>query len=98
MAGDAVQVAPNFYKVLLENDRVRVLESRTKLGDKADMHSHPAIVAYALSDEKFIFTMPDGQTMDVELEQGQSMYLDEVTHGVENVGTGEAHILLVELK
>ena len=42
---DAVKVAPHVYKVALENDRVRVLETRMKPGDKTSMHSHPAVVA-----------------------------------------------------
>ena len=53
MAGDAVKVAPHFYKVLLENDRVRLLDSRTKPGDKSDMHSHPAILVYPVTAGKF---------------------------------------------
>ena len=34
---DAVSVAPDLYKVLLENDRVRVLEVRYGPGVKSDM-------------------------------------------------------------
>ena len=45
MAGDAVSVAPNLYKVLAENDKVRVLETRYGPGVKSDMHSHPDLVA-----------------------------------------------------
>ena len=41
MPGDAVTVAPNNYKTLLENDRIRLLEYRGKPGDKTEMHSHP---------------------------------------------------------
>ena len=41
MSEDAVKVAPNSYKSILENERVRVLEYRGKPGDKTAMHSHP---------------------------------------------------------
>ena len=41
MAQDAVQVAPQQYKVLLENDQVRVVEYQSKPGEKAGMHAHP---------------------------------------------------------
>ena len=44
---DAVKVAPESYKVLLENDRVRVLEYRIKPGYKNAMHSHPDFLLYA---------------------------------------------------
>ena len=49
MAGDAVSVAPNLYKVLLENDKVRVLETRYGPGVKSEMHSHPDLVAVGLT-------------------------------------------------
>ena len=57
MAGDAVSVAPNFYKVLLENDKVRVLETRYGPGVKCEMHSHPGLVAVALTPSKAILTL-----------------------------------------
>ncbi len=49
MAGDAVQLAPHVYKVLFENERVRVLQVRLKAGESSAMHSHPAYVIYGLA-------------------------------------------------
>jgi quercetin dioxygenase-like cupin family protein len=98
MPRDAVTVAPHFYKVVLENDRVRVLEARGKPGDKTEMHAHPAQVVIALTDGKFRFTFPDGQTVEAELKAGQAMYLEPVEHATEITGTTESHNLLVELK
>jgi quercetin dioxygenase-like cupin family protein len=98
MAGDAVTVAPHVYKVMLENDRVRVLEARAKPGDKTEMHSHPAQVAIALTDCQLRFTSPDGQTMEAELTAGQAIYLPAVEHTTEIMGTTEAQMVLVELK
>jgi hypothetical protein len=98
MAEDAVTVAPHFYRVVLENDRVRVLEVRGNPGDKTELHSHPTQVAVGISDSKFRFTSPDGQTMEAELKAGQAMYLDPVEHTSEITGTTEAHAFLVELK
>jgi quercetin dioxygenase-like cupin family protein len=39
---DILKVAPKNCKVLLENDRVRVIRVVTKPGEKIEMHSHPA--------------------------------------------------------
>ena len=97
-AADAVTVAPHVYKVLLENDRVRVLEVRANPGDKTEMHSHPANVAIAITDGKYRFTSPDGQTTEAELKAGQVMYFDAVEHAGEFTGTTEARALIVELK
>ncbi len=42
--GDAVQIAPHVYKVVLENEHVRVLDTRTGPGDSSEMNSHPNMV------------------------------------------------------
>jgi quercetin dioxygenase-like cupin family protein len=98
MPRDAVTVAPRVYKVVLENERVRVLEARGKPGDKTELHAHPAQVVIAITDGKFRFTAPDGQAIEAELKAGQVMYLDPVEHTTEITGTTESHNLLVELK
>lgn len=98
MAQDVVQVAPQQYKVLLDNERVRMIEYQSKPGEKAGMHAHPASVAYFLSPAKLKFTSPDGKTAEVEVKAGQVMWLDPVTHTTENAGTTNAHGVVIELK
>ncbi|MEE9285647.1 MAG: cupin domain-containing protein [Dehalococcoidia bacterium] len=93
-----MQVAPHAYKVVLENDLVRVLESRMKPGETTEMHSHPDVVACAFRDGKFKFTSPDGDSMTIELKAGDAIFVGAVEHSTENVGDSEAHTLLVELK
>ena len=97
-AADAVTVAPHIYKVVLENDRVRVLEVRGRPGDRTEMHSHPANVAIAITGGKYRFTSPDGRAVEAELKAGQAMYFDAVEHAGEFTGDGESHAVLVELK
>jgi len=104
MTGDAVavaphfSVAPHFYRVVLENDRVRVLEARGKPGDKTGLHAHPAQVVIAITDGQFRFTSSDGQTTEAELKAGQARYLDPIEHTAEITGTRGSHNVLVELK
>lgn len=98
MADDAVAVAPHAYKVVLENDRVRVLESRMGPGDRTEMHSHPALVAVAMQGGKYRFTLGDGQTMEVDVPVGVPLYFDAVDHETENIGDTEGVVLLIELK
>ena len=62
------------------------------------MHSHPAVVAVALTGAKVKFTLPGGQTMEAELEPGQAMYRDAADHATENIGSTAAHVVLVEIK
>ena len=98
MIRDAVAVAPHMYKIITENDRVRVLDVRSVPGVTAEMHSHPAQVAIAIADSQFTFTTPDGQTMKAALKAGQAMYLPPIEHATEITGTAESHMILVELK
>jgi hypothetical protein len=97
-AQDPVQVAPDEYKVLLENDRVRVLEFQDKPSDKEGMHSHPDYVVYVVSDFKRKFTQPDGNTLEVEGKAGQTLWRGAETHSGENIGTTATHVILIELK
>ena len=98
MPQDAVTVAPHLYKVLLENDRVRALEVRSRPGAKSAMHTHPSYVAVAISDGKYRFSSPDGKSIEVEAKPGQTLFLDPVEHATEIIGTSEAHMILIELK
>ena len=98
MAGDAIQVAPDNYKVLEENDRVRILEYRGGPGAKTEMHSHPDVVAIAVSGMTVRFASPDGQTMEIELKSGQAMFAPGGDHRTENIGGTAGHVILVELK
>jgi quercetin dioxygenase-like cupin family protein len=99
MAQDPVQVASQNYKVLFENDRARVLEYRSKPGEKAEMHSHPDYLIYDLgSGYKIQLTFPDGKVKTIEGKAGTVSWHDAVTHALENVGTIDAHALLIELK
>jgi beta-alanine degradation protein BauB len=97
-AQDMVKVAPNTTKVLLENDRVRVLEVQQKPGEKAAMHSHPASLVYSLSSSKAKFTAPDGKTTESELKAGAVNWREAETHAIENVGTTDSRVLVIELK
>ncbi len=98
MAGDAVSVVPDLYKVLFENDRVRVLETRYGAGVKSAMHSHPDLVAVAVTPAKAKLTLADGQAVDMEFKVGESFFVDAQEHTVENTGNSEFQIILVELK
>ena len=98
MAGDAVSVAPDQYKVLFENDRVRVLETRYGAGQTSNLHAHPDLVAVALTPCKVQFGMGDGQTMGMELQTGESVFVEGQDHTIENTGAAEFRVILAVLK
>ena len=74
--GDAVQIAPDVYKGVLENEHVRVLGTRTGPGDSPEMHCHPNTVGYAISDCTWTLTGPDRTTVLVAVKTGHTVYLD----------------------
>src|SRR5437868_13280615 len=84
-AQDPVKTSPQFYKVLLENDQVRVLEYHLKAGEKEAMHSHSAGVVYVLSGAKLKFSYPDGRTEMKSAASGETIWREPVTHAVENI-------------
>ena len=97
MAVDVVTVAPD-VKVLLENDRVRVLESTLKPGEVEGMHTHPAYVAYFLTPTTVKITTPDGNSSVKKPPAGKVLYGDSAEHQIENVGETLQRVLVIELK
>ena len=98
MAEDAVRVAPHVYKSVLENDRVRVLEIRTKPGETSELHSHPDMVHYAVTDCDWRLAGPDGEAVEARIPQGQTIFLDATTHRAEDIGTNGSFAIAVELR
>ena len=98
MAQDPVPLYPENYKVLLENERVRVLDFQLKKGAKENFHAHPAAVTYVLAPFKIRFTFPDGSMRIREAKAGELFYGDALTHASENMGDTDAHGLLIEMK
>ena len=95
---DPLNLYPDNYKVIVENDRVRVLDFKLKKGAKENTHMHPAHVVYFHTGFKIRFTFPDGKTAIRQTKSGDVLYSDVVAHASENIGDTDAHGILVELK
>ena len=98
MAQDLAKVMPDDAKVIVDNDRVRVLDVLHKPGVKEPMHSHPAYVSVYLSDTKVKVTTPDGKTVEKNRKAGEVSWSEAATHALENVGTADQHVIVIELK
>ena len=97
-AQDPGPTYPRNYQVMIENDRVRVMDFRLRKGDHEDFHSHPAHVLYVLEPFTISFRFPDGRTGVRTVKAGEVLYSEAVTHSPTNVGETDAHGILVELK
>lgn len=96
---DPAKLAPLMYKVIFENSHVRVIDYHLKPGEREPMHSHPfGVVVYNFTDAKMRVTLPNGASAEASSRAGEALWRDPVTHRAENVGSSEAHSLLVEPK
>lgn len=98
VAQDPVPLYPTNYRVLVDNERVRVMDFRLRRGDSEQPHHHPAHVLYVLEPFSIKFTYPDGRTGLRQAKAGEVLFSEAVTHSPVNVGTTDAHGILIELK
>jgi hypothetical protein len=97
MSLDPTVSDPDKYKVVFENERVRVLEYRDKPGDRTSPHHHPDSVMYTLSSFERRLVHGDREA-DVQMPAGRTGWLSAQEHAGENIGTTDTHVLFVELK
>lgn len=100
LANDPVAVSPKSYRVVFENDRVRVLDYKNRPGMGPcgrGLHYHPAHVDIVLSD----FTAKlstDGKVEVGNAKVGDVFWYEAETHEAETIGKGVPRIIMVELK
>ncbi len=97
MSKDPVVTNPELYRVIFENERVRVLEYQDQPGDRTQPHSHPDTVMYTLTSFSRRLTS-DGRQAEVQLPAGQARWVSAQEHAGENVGESITHALFIELK
>lgn len=103
---DAVVAAPDHHKVLLENERVRVLSSNVPPGETVPLHTHryPSVV-YILSDSDFIRYDAEGREaggshqLPADVKNQTVLWLPPLApHSVKNIGDKEIRVINFELK
>lgn len=96
---DAVSAAPERFKVLVENEQVRVIEYQLAPGEKDTPHTHPPKVSYVISGGALLIHPKDGDPFEATEIAGAASW-DEARgwHYVENIGDTPVRILLVEVK
>jgi hypothetical protein len=97
MSLDPVASNPDHYKVIFENDRVRVLEYTDQPGEQTTPHAHPDSVMYTLSSFRRRLVSRDS-AREVAIESGTAGWLPAQEHHGENIGDTPTHVIFVELK
>jgi len=101
LAQDAVTSDPRSFRIVLENERVRVLEYKSGPGLGVcgqGMHYHPDRVTVALTEAKVKITNAQGRTVVREIPPGHVFFTRAETHAVENIGGSGTRIYIIELK
>jgi hypothetical protein len=104
-AQDPVKQDPN-YKVVYENDEVRVLKFDDKPGDVVPLHSHPWYKVYISTPAMREFFPLDKKTgacsavgvTKLLVPNNDPTLSPPVAHCEKNVGTTETHLVVVECK
>lgn len=99
-AQDSAKVQSQSYRVVLDNDKVRVLGFTGKPGMGvcgAGLHSHPGHVTVLLTPAKVKVTVNGKSTM-VTGKAGDAFWEPPVTHETENYGRADVRSLIIEVK
>jgi oxalate decarboxylase/phosphoglucose isomerase-like protein (cupin superfamily) len=98
-AQDAVRVAPDHYKILKENEYVRVIQNTLAPGDKDATHTHPSGWYYVTKPGSMRVVHADGKSEIWEAKEGEGGWLKtEGPHTSENIGKTTMSWVLVEVK
>lgn len=98
-AQDVMKVAKDHYKVLVENEYVRVVENTLAPGEKDPMHTHPAGWYYITKPGKMKVVFATGKSELWEPKAGESGWSPaEGAHTSENVGDAPMSYVLVEIR
>ena len=100
-AQDATAVNPRAYRVAFENEKLRVLEYRSRPGLGVcgqGKHSHPAHLTMVSSDAKVKVTTNDGKVLAVEAKAGDMFWSPAEIHTTENISGHAVRSFIIEVK
>jgi quercetin dioxygenase-like cupin family protein len=98
IAGEEMPVTKD-VKVLLDNDRVEVVEVNRSPGTVVPMHTHPTLIAYYFDAVTVKHTFKDGKTKVQDISSGELIWKpDGLTHALEVIGPGNQRALVIMIK
>lgn len=96
---DAVEAGPKVYKVVFENEQVRVLVATYEPGSTVPMHRHPDHVVFALTGGRRVTSRAGDASGGEEaaVSSGAAVFEKAGMHEVEVAGPTATRAILVEL-
>ena len=96
---DPVKLSPGIFKILLENEHVRVVQYSLNPGEKDEWHTHPPKSSYVVSGGKLKVHLDNGEIIDLDEQTGTASWMNYVgKHYVENIGNTTVTIVFTEIK
>lgn len=98
-SNDAAVATPHIYKVLSENENVRILQATYPPGETENWHGHPPYFIYAVDSGTIKVESENGEAKTYELKSGMSAPSPHVgKHRGTNMGTAPLRLLIIEFK
>ncbi len=92
-------VSPDVYRVLFEDENVKVIEVEHEPGESDDFHGHHPMTWYAVQGGTLEMTAEDGSVNVVEIKTGQvGRPLQGQIHKAKNIGDTKFKAILIEEK
>ena len=91
--------SPEIYKVIAENEQLRIVAVSWAPGQRDEQHSHPEAGVYYLTDCYMRGYGPDGKSREGQRKAGTASVNKPVpSHSVENIGHSECRLIMFERK
>jgi quercetin dioxygenase-like cupin family protein len=98
-AAEKMSTKAGDVKVLLDNDKVRVVRAVRPPGTVVPMHTHPTLVAYYFDATTVKLTSPEGKSKVKDIPAGKLIWFPNgVTHALEVIGPADQNVLVIEIK
>jgi hypothetical protein len=95
---DVVKASPTFYRVELENERVRVLHARIPGRIASPPYDERPGLIVAITDVHLLYTTTDGRVLEIQVPAGGTRWIDGDTHSEENLSSRTCEFLFIETK
>jgi len=98
MNSNSTMNSNDHMKVLLDNEKVQVMQVEIAPGTVIPMHQDPENVGYVLSGGKMEVTKEGKEPMVMDLNEGEAMYMPAESHMLKNVGTTTVKLVVTTMK
>lgn len=96
---DPLKVAPANYKVVLDNDKVRVLRARLEPRQKLGLHDHARHRVSVFLTDQHVLSLPESAApVEMKAVPADVRFSAPLKHEEENLSGKPMEVLLVELK